>query len=123
MIKEIYTRAKDDPFYEKGVIDYSNEVEAVITKIRTLLSTKPGDVLGDYNFGIDLDYLIFNTKASAKDIKKKIDDKISTYIPDTQNISVRTEINFGQSGYGYDYAVIDIYINGSKAVGLLVNKE
>lgn len=123
MIKEIYTRSKDDPFYEKGIVDYSNEVESKITKIRTLLSTKPGDVLGDYNFGIDLDYLVFNTKDSASDIKKKIDDKISTYIPNNSNITITTELSFGQSGYGYDYAVIDIYINGSKAVGLLVDKE
>lgn len=123
MIKEIYIRTKTDPYFEEGIIDYSNEVESVISKVRTLLGTKPGEVLGDYNFGIDLDYLIFNTKLPAAEIKRKIDDKLSTYVPNTKNITISTEINFGKSGYGYDYAVIDIYINGTKSVGLLIDKE
>lgn len=123
MTKEIYTRTVDDPYYEAGIIDFSNEIESKITKIRTLLSTKPGDVLGDYNFGIDLDYLVFNTKASASDVKQRIDEKLAKYVPNTSNVTVSTEVSFGHSGYGYDYAVIDIYINGTKAVGLLVDKE
>lgn len=123
MIKEIYTRTKDDPYYEEGVIDFSNEVESVITKVRTLLNTKPGEVLGDYNFGLNLDYLVFNTKVSASEIKKVIDDKLNIYVPNTSNISLSTQVSFGHSGYGYDYAVIDVYINGTKAVGFLIDKE
>lgn len=123
MIKEIYTRTKTDPYYEDGIIDFTNEVESTITKVRTLLSTKPGEVLGDYNFGINLDYLVFSTNLPAGEIKKSIDDKLSTYVPNTNNIKISTQVSFGHSGYGYDYAVIDIYINGVKAVGLLVDKE
>lgn len=123
MIKEIYTRTKDDPYYEEGVIDFSNEVESVITKVRTLLNTKPGEVLGDYNFGLNLDYLVFNTKVPASEIKKVIDDKLNIYVPNTSNISLSTQVSFGHSGYGYDYAVIDVYINGTKAVGFLIDKE
>lgn len=123
MIREIYTRTKDDPYYEDGIIDFTNEVESMITKVRTLLSTKPGEVLGDYRFGLNLEYLVFNTKIPASEIEREISDKLSTYVPNTNTINISTKVSFGHSGYGYDYAVVDIYINGTKAVGLLIDKE
>ena len=72
MVKEIYIRTPDDPNFVPNVLDYSNEVEFVLSEIRTLLGTKKGDVLGEYNFGVDLNYLVFNTRYSAIQMKEKI---------------------------------------------------
>lgn len=123
MINEIYIRTEDDPYFEPGVIEYSNEIEEVMSQIRIILGTRNGQVLGQYNLGVDIDYMVFNTRASAKEIEKKIDEQISAYVTHTENVSVSTQVSFGDSGNGYDYAVIDIYINGQKAIGFLVNKD
>lgn len=121
-IKEIFLRTENDPYYESGVIDYQNDLEYVISQIRMILGTKNGEVLGLYNFGIDLDYVVFNTKKTAQDVCEKIQDQIDMYVWKPDGMTVDCDVSFGDSGKGYDYAVIDIYINGVKAIGFLVDK-
>ena len=123
MVKEIYIRTPEDPNFVPNVLEYSDEVEETISQLRVLLGTKNGEVLGTYNYGIDLDYLVFNTRQAADDIKEKIKEQILSYVHISPNLSVDVDVNFGQSGYGYDYAVIDISINGIKAIGFLVDKD
>lgn len=123
MIKEIYIRDKSDPNYEEGIIDFENDIESAITQIRVLLGTKEGDILGNNTFGIDLEYLVFNTVKNAIEIQNLISEKIHSYIITGKNITIDTDVQFGDSGHGYDYAIIDIILNGRKALGLLVNKD
>lgn len=123
MINEIYIRPKSDPYYEEGIIDYANEMENIISQIRMVLGTLPGQVLGDADFGIDLEYIVFNTRAAASEVVQKLNEQISNYVVHSDNVTISTDVNFGDSGRGYDYAVIDIYINGVKAIGFLVDKD
>lgn len=123
MVKEIYIRTEDDPMCVPGIVDFSNEIESVITKVKMLLGTSPGDVLGDSNFGIDIEYLVFNTKQSALDIQDKLNELLLTYIPTSQNVSLSLQINFGKTAKGNDFGIIDVYINGKKAIGFLVDKD
>jgi hypothetical protein len=122
-IKEIYIRDENDPHYDPTIIDYQNEIEYVISQIRVILGTQNGQVLGDYNFGIDLDYMVFNTKSSSKEVMSKLNDQINTYVNHSDQVSIYCDINFGDSGLGYDYAVLDIYINGTKSIGFLIDKN
>lgn len=123
MIREIYIRDENDPYYEPGVIDYSNEMENIMSQIKILLGTKKGQVLGEYELGIDLEYMVFNTKASVEKVRGMIDDLISQYVVHSSKTFISTQVSFGDSGMGYDYAVIDIYINGGKAIGFLIDKN
>ena len=123
MIKEIYIRDKSDPNFEEGIVDFENDVESTITQIRVLLGTKEGDVLGNNTFGIDLEYLVFNTVKNSLDVQSLVADKIRSYVIPGKNITIDTDVRFGDSGKGYDYAIIDIILNGRKALGLLVDKD
>ena len=123
MIKEIYIRDDKDPYFEPGIIDYSNEMENIVSQIKMVLGTRKGQVLGEYDFGVDLEYMVFNTRASASEVQTKIDEQISKYVTHSDRITITSEINFGDSGLGYDYAIIDIYINGGKAIGFLIDKD
>ena len=122
-IKQIYIRDDKDPYYDDTIIDYQNEVESVISQIRMILGTLNGQVFGDYDFGIDLEYMVFNTKYASNKIMEKLNDEIDKYVYHSDNISIYCDINFGDSGEGYDYAVLDIYINGAKSIGFLIDKN
>ena len=123
MIKEIYIRDEKDPYFEPGIIDYSNEMENIVSQIKMILGTRKGQVLGEYDFGVDLEYMVFTSRASAGEVQKQINEQISKYVVHSNNIIITTKVNFGDSGLGYDYAIIDIYINGGKAIGFLIDKE
>lgn len=123
MVKEIYIRTPEDPEFVPGIIDYSNEIEQVISQMRMILGTNHGEVIGTYDFGLDLEYLIFKTKVSAEDIRKKILDQLSMYAYISPNLSVDVTVSFGKSEYGYDYALVDVTVNGTKAIGFLIDKD
>jgi hypothetical protein len=123
MINEIYIRDKSDPNFEEGIVDFENDIESTITQIRVLLGTKEGDVLGNNTFGIDIEYLVFDTVKNSIEVQDLVADKIRSYVIPGKNITITTDVKFGDSGHGYDYAIIDIILNGRKALGLLVNKD
>ena len=123
MEKEIYIRTPDDPNFVPNIIDYSNEVESTLSQLKMILGTNKGDVFGTYDFGLDLNYLVFGTKLPKEEIRQRLLDQIVSYGNISKNISLDIDINFGQSGHGYDYAIIDITINGKKTIGFLVDKD
>lgn len=123
MVHEIYTRANGDKYYEDHILEFTNEVEEVITQLRTLLTSHPGEVLGTYDFGTELDYYVFGTIRNAREITNDINELIRKFVYIGKNMSVNTEINFGKDERNRDYAVLDVYINGAKSVGFLIDKD
>ena len=123
MVKEIYIRDESDPYFEPGILDYTNEMESVVSQVKMVLGTMNGDILGDYDFGVNLEHMVFNTRKSATEVQKIVQDQINEYVKHSSNVTVKCDISFGDSGRGYDYAILDIYINGRKSIGFLVDKD
>lgn len=124
MIKEIYIRTEDDPYYNPYTIDYVDETEYVISQIRMILGTKPGDVFGSTSFGVDIEYVVFNTKKSAEEAADEIREQIQTYVKyDHDRLSVDVSVDFGRGDNGADYAIINIEINGAKVLGFSVMSD
>lgn len=119
MLKDIYIRNPEDPNYTYGVLSHSDPIESIISKIKVIFGTHQGQVFGDMNFGVGLDDLIFETKVSKKEIEEQIKRQISQYISESADYKIEPNVSFGQ-GEGYDYALIDIYIDGTKSVGILI---
>lgn len=111
MLREIYTRPSNDPQYEENTLETRTELDAVLAKVRMILGTTHGEVLGDYNLGIDLERIVFTTKASSTALEQEIADQISRYLNYTGKYTVTPKVRFGHHTDGYDYAVIDIYVN------------
>lgn len=123
MVNEIFIREENDPYYTDGVLETGNTTEKIISKIRMFLGTIPGDVLGDDNFGIDIEYLVFKTKKAAKYIENEINEKLISYLGNIGNASVDVNVQFGKDpNGGSDYAIIDFGINGVKSIGILVDQ-
>lgn len=123
MIKEIYIRTPDDPNYLPGIIDFKSETEYLLNEIKVILGTSKGDVLEEYNLGVNLEDLIFNTVKNSMQIEQMITEQLNTYAHVPAGMSISTKVNFGDSGLGYDYAIVDIIINGQKCMGFLIDKN
>lgn len=122
-IREIYIRDASDPYYNPTIIDYNNESESIISQLRMILGTKNGEVLGNYDFGVDLNALVFGTKKDANSIIAEINQQIISYLYHSDNTTIECTIDFGDSGKGYDYAVLNVYVNGVKMIGFLMDQE
>lgn len=119
MLREIYCKTPNDPTYQSEVLEHSDIYEAVLSKIRMILFTKKGDVLGEPTFGTSLEDYVFETKVSGEALKKMIMEQINTYIPEAIYFDVDININF-QKGATQDTCFVDIKLNGTSAIGILL---
>jgi hypothetical protein len=118
MLKELYIINQLEPGYEPNKIDERDSVKTLLQKIKMILFTRKGDILGDPNFGLSLEDLLFEFGFSANELKRKFDEQVAAYVTEAGYFDLKIEVNF-VPGTVRDLAYIDIYVNGSKAFGLV----
>jgi phage baseplate assembly protein W len=119
MIKEIYLRNINDPYYS-DVMEHSNDIESIIQQVKMILGTENGQVLGDYNFGANLKKLVFQTSLPTEKLESLIREQIYQYIGYKDTYSIDTKVKFGKAPDGSDIALVDIIINQQAVVGVIV---
>ena len=72
MIQEIYIRDPEDPNFKINVLDHSDPIESIISKMRMIFGTRQGQVLGDLNFGIGLEDKVFETRVNKIQLEEDI---------------------------------------------------
>ena len=120
MIKDLYVKPPTDPNYNVEKLEHSDPIESIKTKLKMILGTRQGQVFGDINFGVGIEDLIFETKINKMQIEEKISSQIYQYVSESREYQIRPSVQFGK-GDGYDYCVIDFYINDQKTMGVLVS--
>lgn len=117
---EIYPRNPDDPNYSEGNIETSDEVEILIGMIKNVMLTRPGQVLGDPYFGIDLESLIFDLEIDQSTLERAIAMQLMTYVPMSRSLfNVDFKIGFFKGEYR-DACVIDFAIKGNPILGIKI---
>ena len=76
-------------------------IRVVIQKYEMILFTNKGDLLGDPDFGCDLQRILFQTKVSAQGVKKVILQQIEKYIPELSSANFTLETTFFQDPENY----------------------
>lgn len=120
MIKEIYCRQSDDSNLDPNKLEHSNVYELILGKIRMILTTTKGSVLGHPSFGVDLDKYIFETHVSAASIEEEIKSQMAIYMPESANYAVKVKVEL-MKGQTTDTGLVSVYIDGHKMMGLLVS--
>jgi hypothetical protein len=119
MLKDIYIRDPEDPNFQFGILDHSDAIESIISKVKMLMGTRQGQIVGDIYFGLGIEDLIFETRINKTQLEEKIKQQFSLYISETKDYEITPSVSFGRAD-GYDYAIIDIYINDKRVIGLVV---
>jgi hypothetical protein len=123
MIKEIYCKLPSAGGYKKDTIETDNLVEEILQRCRVCLGTRPGDILGDPLFGIDLEDFIFDMSVDTDEIKERIDNLLNNYAGAgyEDDYIIDTEVLFGHNTTDMsDYLLINIRLNGQRILGIVV---
>lgn len=120
MIRDIYIRRPDDANYVYGVLEHTDVIESIISKIKMILGTPPGSCLGDLNFGVGIEDLVFETRINKLELEERIKSQIDQYVTESREFKISPSVSFGKAD-GYDYSVIDIFINSQKVIGVLIS--
>jgi len=118
-VQDLYTRNPEDINYVYGILSHDDPIESIISKIKMILNTRQGQLLGDINFGVSIEDLIYETRINKFDLEKRIRMQINEYVSETKNYKIDPVVSFGKAD-GYDYSVIDIFINDTKTFGVLI---
>jgi len=119
MLSEIYCKVPWDPTYQENMVVHSDIYESVLQKVRMILHTKPGEVLGNPHFGVDLEQYVFSMNSSNFSIQKVIEDQIYQFIPEAQVVDISVNVRF-MEGETSDTCFVDIKIQGTDAMTILL---
>jgi hypothetical protein len=119
-ISDIYPRNPGDPLYEPDRMETDDVVESTVGMIKQIMLTKPGTVLGDPYFGIDLESLIFDFEVSQSELEEAISLQLYTYCTFARGIlNIDFQLGFFE-GDTRDTCVIEFAIKGNPVLGIKV---
>ena len=79
-IKDLNIRGIEHPKYNNRRIIEDRPIEFIVQKLENILFTNQGDVLGDLNFGANLEYYLWSTNVPAGRIEREIQEQIDLYL-------------------------------------------
>jgi hypothetical protein len=88
--------APGNPRFVVNQIVEDEIILVIINKLEMILFTNKGEMLGDPDFGADLQTLLQTTKVSSDFVRKSIIQQISIYIAELNNISYSLDVSFMQ---------------------------
>jgi hypothetical protein len=118
MLNEIYFRDPTDPKYNPNFLDTNNRLEALISKLKMILYSNRGDVLGDPDLGMDLEDYLFERRIDEATIKERFYAQVAKYIPE-RDYTIDLQFSYGTNNVT-NHVNMFITINGQKIFGLAV---
>jgi hypothetical protein len=109
--KDFYIRGEKSLKYVVNKMIESEVIDVVVQKLEMLLFTNTGEVYGQPEFGADLEYYLWQTDVTVKDLKSMIISQIGTYIPELETMGYQLNINVYE-GSVQDILVLDFIIKG-----------
>jgi hypothetical protein len=119
MAVDLYLRITTDPHYDDNEIEVDVDIQNFLQQIEMILTTRKGDVLGDPEFGANLEDYVWSNYSSSE-IETEISRQISLYCSELSfRILYKIDVSFVQ-GEIYDTILVDVSIDGIKMLGVVV---
>ena len=119
MLNDIYGRDPEASNYNSTQLEVNDELNDLILKIENTLFTRKTEVLGDANFGANIDDLIFSLVLNEAAIENSIMTQITNYcVAGGGNFKVNAKVQFFATPER-DGAFIDIFVNDQRVIGAI----
>ena len=109
--KDFYIKGEKSLKYVVNKMIENDVIDVVVQKLEMLLFTNTGEVYGQPEFGADLEYYLWQTDVTVKDLRSMIISQIGTYIPELETMGYQLNINVYE-GSVQDILVLDFIIKG-----------
>ena len=105
-LRDFYTRTNDDPKYLEDRLEISDEIESAIQQVKMTLFTKKGEVLGEPDFGINLDSYLFDYSIDPQGLGRDATGQINKYVAEAR----KRQISVSPAIYPDDKSNRDIFV-------------
>lgn len=103
--RDFYIKYKGHPKYQSARVIEDDVVSVIVQKYEVLLFTNKGELLGQPEFGCNLEELLFRTKVSSQFVTDTINRQIGLFIPELLNMSYRLSVEFVKDYTSYQEAM------------------
>ena len=87
-LRDFYIRRDDDPAYRANQYEVYDATESMLQQIRMTLFTRKGEVLGEPDFGLEVDKYLFEFDIDPFSITKEASAQLSKYVGETRKRDV-----------------------------------
>lgn len=105
-LRDFYTRTDDDPKYLNDKVEVSDDLESTIQQVKMTLFTKKGEVLGEPDFGIDLNKYLFEYDIDPMSLSNEATSQVNKYVAEAR----KRQITVNPSLYPDDKSNRDILV-------------
>ena len=116
---ELYIKAIGDPNFDADQLQADEDIQMLLTQIETLIFTNKGDVLGNPDFGLNIDDYVYSFRYNDTMLQGMIEAGISRYCPLSYKYPVSVTVEFTQETER-NMVFIDITIDNRYGIGLYV---
>lgn len=114
---DIYTKRNIEVNYRDDKLDESDLLRIYVQKIKMILFTRKGEIVGDNNFGVDLERLLFKKNLNNDQIKTEIQDQIGQYCAEFSTYDTVIDVRFYKFP-NRDECEINIRINNIDVISI-----
>ena len=113
-VRDFYMRPEEDPRYIQDQIEVYDSLEAVLTQVKMTLLTSKGDVLGEPNFGLDVEGRLFEYSIDLEQFTEEANNQVSAFIPESAFRNIKVSASTFEMGQSHRIgAMLNINIDGS----------
>lgn len=91
---EFYVKALEDPGFNRDKLQIDDEISMLLTQIETILFTRKGSVLGNPDFGVDLENYVYELRYNDYLLKSAVEQQITYYAPLASKYNVEVGVEF-----------------------------
>lgn len=117
MLRDIYLRDQSDPKYKSNLLETSSVIESVLNKIRMILYTNRGEVLGEPLLGMDLESYLFQFNLNDAQIQNEFNAQIAKYVSESKDLKINLDVKMETDGV-QNLIYLYIYIDSTLYMGL-----
>ena len=116
---EFYIKAQGDPGFDPTEMENYSELSRLLTQIETVIFTRKGDVLGNPDFGANLEDYVYSLSYNDYLLKKVVAEQIFQFCPLAQKFNVTVDVDFTKE-VDRHAVFIDIRVDNRYQVGVYV---
>jgi hypothetical protein len=89
---DFYISYRGNPNFREFELIEDDLLRVIVQKWEMILFTTKGEVFGEPNLGADLSYYLHETKLSAESVKESLNDQISFFMPEINEIDFTLDV-------------------------------
>jgi hypothetical protein len=98
---DFYILYEGVPKYNSAELVEDDLIRVIIQKYQMILFTIKGEILGEPDFGANLDELLYETTVSEQFVQETIEEQLSVYVPEILGSAFSVKVVFVQDPENY----------------------